>query len=417
PATMGAATAYLPGNEQGNPPSQAQKDATTDAIIDGMNSGSLVQIYLGHGGVSLWALEKILEHNPNPPAGSGARLDADRLTDSGNLGFLLGLNCINGYFVDLAGAGPGHVDYTLAEEWVRRPNRGAVASWAPSALGQLSDYDSIAYELFNHVFVEGQTTIGPAAVGALVDAVTVFGVSTNNIRGMILFGDPATRLALDSDADGLVDYREVAAGSDPLDADSDDDGLADGQEVLVFGTSPTAHDSDGDGVLDGTEAGVTAPGPGTDAGAGFFVPDSDPLTTTDPGNPDTDGGGAQDGDEDLNANGAVDPGETDPNVPGDDLACPGPPVEVTGLLVSRVGADVVLSWDPPAGVPCATFQVYAAADAPFPKSSIAPFTMIGTSSGASFTHTGAGAGTVDYDYLIVMVHPQQGAGPFGAYGQ
>jgi hypothetical protein len=44
-----------------------------------------------------------------------------------------------------------------------------------------------------------------------------------------------------------------------------------------------------------------------------FVPDADPSTTTNPTLADSDGDGRLDGEEDVNANGCVDPGERDPN--------------------------------------------------------------------------------------------------------
>ena len=142
----------------------------------------------------------------------------------------------------------------------------------------------------------------------------------------------------DTDGDGLTDAEEVNvpasaifphAQPDPLDADTDDDGLADGSEPgqAVFGPpsvgpDPRTPDSDGDGVHDGTETGVTEPVPAGTNENGFafdgtdvsvFVPDGDPSTTTSPINSDTDGDGAQDGAEDANHNGRVDPGETDPD--------------------------------------------------------------------------------------------------------
>ncbi|MEM7354582.1 MAG: tetratricopeptide repeat protein [Acidobacteriota bacterium] len=58
------------------------------------------------------------------------------------------------------------------------------------------------------------------------------------------------------------------------------------------------QDTDGDGLPDETERSAQNP--------------------TDPQNPDTDGDGLTDGEEDQNANGAVDEGETDPNKPDSD---------------------------------------------------------------------------------------------------
>jgi len=59
-------------------------------------------------------------------------------------------------------------------------------------------------------------------------------------------------------------------------------------------------DSDGSGALPGTERRV-------------FSPDADPTTTSLPLNADTGDVGRLDGQEDLNGNGAVDAGETEPN--------------------------------------------------------------------------------------------------------
>jgi len=148
---------------------------------------------------------------------------------------------------------------------------------------------------------------------------------------------------LDTDGDGIQDGTEsgVTEGhptdtntaifkpdldptttTNPLDADTDDDGILDGFEDAdhdgILGlvdneTHPCELDTDGDGIQDGTELGYTSGDIGLDTNAGVFQPDLDPLTTTDPLDPDTDGDGLLDGQEDLNHNGRVDEGETDPN--------------------------------------------------------------------------------------------------------
>ena len=75
---------------------------------------------------------------------------------------------------------------------------------------------------------------------------------------------------------------------------------------------PCRVDTDGDGIRDGTEIGVTPDEIGEDADPGGGIPDTDSETTTNPLSKDSDRGGISDGREDLNANGRVDAGETDP---------------------------------------------------------------------------------------------------------
>jgi hypothetical protein len=116
----------------------------------------------------------------------------------------------------------------------------------------------------------------------------------------------------DTDMDGLVDLGET----DPINPDSDNDGVEDGAEdrngngVVDAGEmDPLDPDSDQDGLIDGYEDrngnGVyDAPGPGEE-----LTGETDPLEE------DTDGDGLIDGlDEDLNGNGVVDAGETNPRV-------------------------------------------------------------------------------------------------------
>jgi hypothetical protein len=135
----------------------------------------------------------------------------------------------------------------------------------------------------------------------------------------------------DDDGDGLLNGLEQATGTLANDADTDDDGLSDGEEDqnqngivdYPMETDPRDNDTDDDGVKDGTEAGIAAGIPdsvgppcaililGTDTTR--FKADYDPSTTcTDPNNSDSDGDGLMERQEDVNRNGQVDYGETDP---------------------------------------------------------------------------------------------------------
>ena len=85
--------------------------------------------------------------------------------------------------------------------------------------------------------------------------------------------------------------------TDPNRADTDRDGLKDGDEAWTYRTDPTSQDTDNDGISDGIEV---ASGYGNPSQA------SNPLSNN------TDGDQSDDGDEDINGNGLMDVGETDP---------------------------------------------------------------------------------------------------------
>ena len=170
----------------------------------------------------------------------------------------------------------------------------------------------------------GFVCIGAPSVCTM--AVDTDGDGLSDDQEVLLGTDPTSA---DTDGDGVDDGDEIAMGLDPTDADSDDDGIADGEEIAVgadgFITDPLNPDTDGDGVLDGVETSAPpVPGGTSSGGVPFsgtgpsYLGDLDPTTQTDPTDPDTDGGGASDGAEDLNGNGRVDGFERDPLDPMDD---------------------------------------------------------------------------------------------------
>lgn len=57
----------------------------------------------------------------------------------------------------------------------------------------------------------------------------------------------------DSDGDGLTDEWEIAMGLDPYTKDTDKDGLTDYEEVYLTLTNPLEPDTDGDGIIDGED--------------------------------------------------------------------------------------------------------------------------------------------------------------------
>jgi hypothetical protein len=161
-----------------------------------------------------------------------------------------------------------------------------------------------------------------------------------------LYGDVPTKT--DSDRDGVVDSLELVLGLDPDDWDTDRDGLGDGEEMysfrtspfeadtdgdsqpdgeeIIIGSSPIMRDTDGDGLDDRSEVNTDPTIPDTDKdlipdkGETGAVRDSDGDGLpdwvereseymdgqTDPFDPDTDGDGLSDGQEDANRNGRRD---------------------------------------------------------------------------------------------------------------
>jgi hypothetical protein len=158
---------------------------------------------------------------------------------------------------------------------------------------------------------------------------------------------------LDSDGDGLTDGEEIGCEgvrdtgeTDPNDPDSDDDGLLDGFEIGI-GIDPLNPDTDGDGVSDQDEilAGEDPAAADPDQDGDGLPDDVDPV----PDNPDIDGDGLCDGPrdvtdvcvggEDLNRNGVVDPGESNPNFIDTDCDGLNDLVEVTGTGSDPLDAD------------------------------------------------------------------------------
>lgn len=134
-------------------------------------------------------------------------------------------------------------------------------------------------------------------------------------------------LQKDSDGDGIIDGEEGDINgnlimddfeSSTTSEDTDGDGITDGDEIRR-GTFPNDCDSDSDGLPDGIEAGLVNLSENADcrglqtAGTNYAN-----IGLMDPAREDSDGDRIADGKEDVNANGWVDTGETDPSTPDTD---------------------------------------------------------------------------------------------------
>lgn len=79
------------------------------------------------------------------------------------------------------------------------------------------------------------------------------GNSTDEPTGYKLHSYEDDTSLRDSDGDGLTDEWEIAMGLDPYAKDTDQDGLTDYEEVYLTLTNPLEPDTDGDGIIDGED--------------------------------------------------------------------------------------------------------------------------------------------------------------------
>jgi hypothetical protein len=162
--------------------------ATTD-LVNKINAGSLLTAYTGHGSVDNWSGEYLFHTTDDKDA--EPRNDVDRLTNEHGLTFVLTLNCLNGFF-------PNFLDkYSLAEEFARAKNKGAIACLAPTGIGYPSDHEVLAEKLFNRLFTDRDTIAGSAVYTAKINAYAQQ-PSLDILETFILFGDPATELKISS---------------------------------------------------------------------------------------------------------------------------------------------------------------------------------------------------------------------------
>jgi hypothetical protein len=164
----------------------------------------------------------------------------------------------------------------------------------------------------------------------------------------------------DADGDGITNYLEYRAGTDPTETDTDGDGIEDDIEQTIVGLDSTERDSDGDGTPDGDEDRDEDGLPVLSE----IEEKTDPLAAdtdrdglddgtevergTDPLNPDTDGDGILDGteieagidplDPDTDGDGTSDNKETLTTSASDDET--GLEIDVTGTGAVAQGVEI-----------------------------------------------------------------------------
>lgn len=154
-------------------------DPTGD-IVTAINSGSLLVNYTGHGNVNHWGTWS-----------SGnifTAADAGSLANTNKFPVMTIANCLNGNF---ASDQP-----SMAEILLYGADRGAVGVWAATSLGYPSGHRVLVGEFYRSIFLFDQYALGAATTQAKVATYAQSSIWGELVETFVLFGDPATQLAL-----------------------------------------------------------------------------------------------------------------------------------------------------------------------------------------------------------------------------
>ena len=179
--------------------------AATTAIIGAINDGRLLVNYVGHGGVALWAAERVFRADRT-------RNDINSLTNGPKLPMMLPMTCSTGYF--------HHPSVScLDEQLIRAGGKGAIASFSPTGFGMALGHHYLNKGFFTAVFNDKQD-IGTATNMGKLNLYENTSGYRDLLDTYVLFGDPFMKLnlpacdAADLDNDGritVVDIMQVAA--------------------------------------------------------------------------------------------------------------------------------------------------------------------------------------------------------------
>ena len=146
------------------------------------NTGALMVSYIGHGTKTFWAEERLLDI---------AGLTS--LQNAGRLPIMLPMTCDEGYFIV-----PETGAQSTSEAGIRLPERGAIASYAPTGFGLSSGHDYLERGLFQALFHDHISVLGAATTASkyyLIDNAPP-GKYLDLIDTFLLMGDPALHVPL-----------------------------------------------------------------------------------------------------------------------------------------------------------------------------------------------------------------------------
>jgi hypothetical protein len=159
------------------------------------------------------------------------------------------LTCFNGYFPNIADK------YSLAEEFVRVQDKGAIACLASTGFGYTFEHSVLSEKIFNRLFTDGDRIVGSVVYTGKINAYNQI-QSRSILETFTLFGDPATALKeayteVDTDNDSIPDVLDnCPIVYNPDQVDTDGDGTGDVCDNCPNNCNYEQSDADGDTIGD-----------------------------------------------------------------------------------------------------------------------------------------------------------------------
>lgn len=171
-----------PNDDNGEPYRYRTPSATTDAIVDAVNDGTVFLNYIGHASVTTWTHEAILR------ARDEGRNDVTRFTNDPRQPIVLDMACVSGNFADPSYTG---IEVMMLN-WTAG---GSVAGWGATGFGVATGHDQLHRGFYQAVFNSGVLTLG-VATSAGKQALWASGRNLDLMDTFDLLGDPALRINL-----------------------------------------------------------------------------------------------------------------------------------------------------------------------------------------------------------------------------
>ena len=144
-------------------------------IIESIDNGCLIVNYTGHGGIDLWAHERIFQVE-----------DILLLSNRHKLPFFFAISCSSGMFQ--------HPEReSMAEKLVKAENRGAIASWVATGSLYIDPFIPLGQEFFKAFNEHKDCTIGSIIEQTILGYMSHPWYDTELLKEYTFFGDPALK--------------------------------------------------------------------------------------------------------------------------------------------------------------------------------------------------------------------------------